>query len=59
MFGKKKHIAEQVKDFHCLVCGIDWSDQDSLSRHMSWAHPESVVTDTGKSVNHEESDKIV
>jgi hypothetical protein len=59
MFGKKKSVTSQAKEFHCVVCGIDCHDSDSLSRHMSWTHPESVVTDTGKSDNHTESDKIV
>jgi hypothetical protein len=57
MFGKKKHIVDQVKDFHCLVCGIDCNDQDGLSRHMSWAHPESVDSNTKKADNHVRSDR--
>jgi hypothetical protein len=59
MFGKKKPVTSQTMEFHCVVCGIDCHDSDSLNRHMRWSHPEPVVTNTRKSDNHAEYDKIV
>ena len=41
MFGKKKSVNAQVRDFHCAFCGLDCSDDDRLTRHVRWAHPGS------------------
>ena len=41
MFGKKKPAVDQVRDFHCGVCGINCGDDERLVRHVSWAHPGS------------------
>ena len=38
MFGKKRSVAVQVRDFHCGVCGIDYFDQYQFERHVGWAH---------------------
>jgi hypothetical protein len=39
MFGKKKPVKDESRDFHCGLCGIDCADDDRLTRHVSWAHP--------------------
>ena len=48
MFGKKKPVSAEVRDFHCGLCGIDCADDDRLSRHVNWAHPGSVSVRTEK-----------
>jgi hypothetical protein len=48
MFGKKKPVTAQIRDFHCGLCGIDCGDEERLSRHVSWAHPGSWSARTDK-----------
>ena len=38
MFGKKKTVIAQVREFRCGVCGLDCVDQHSLERHAGWSH---------------------
>ena len=40
MFGKKKAVATKGVSYQCQVpgCGLDCTDEQSLKRHMDWAH---------------------
>lgn len=58
MFGKKKSVMVQVKDFHCGLCGIDCVDQVSFERHVVWVHPGTTTLKTGKEVDLTVSEKM-
>ena len=40
MFGKKKPIAAKGVSYRCQVpgCGLSCTDEQTLKRHMDWAH---------------------
>jgi len=46
MFGKKKAAVEPNKSLRCQVegCGLTCRDEQSLKRHVAWAHPVAVAT---------------
>ncbi len=48
MFWKKKAVVEKGTIYQCPVpgCGLSCTDEDTLRRHMDWAHPAATTTKT-------------